>query len=281
MSVRQMAIVWGLDLQPNKRLVLLAYADHAHDDGSHVFPSLGRIAYKTGYSKDQARRISRQLVDEGLMQLVREATATHPAEYRLTLENGEDLPPFKPKNNPDKPGGLQSATPPQSATPRVADDPSPPGASVPPEPPVQPSENHSLKGPGEPGITQNGHINHIQVLVDGLQVLGHQLGQDDKRKYGGQVQQLRSKGYSEQVIYAAVSRVVADWGKFPHSSLQKALTFIETPRDQKLQEAGKSSTRTEGYEWLFDRKQDDVTPEDIARIEEKRRQREERWATDD
>lgn len=35
MSVKQMALVWDLDLPPNKRLVLLAYADHADDDGDN------------------------------------------------------------------------------------------------------------------------------------------------------------------------------------------------------------------------------------------------------
>ncbi|MDP9475442.1 MAG: helix-turn-helix domain-containing protein [Actinomycetota bacterium] len=98
MSVKQMALVWELDLAPNKRLVLLAYADHADDDGDNVFPSLARVAHKTGYSVDQVRRISRELAADGLMEKVEEGVGrgnTH--RYKLTLEKGSKTPPFEPK----------------------------------------------------------------------------------------------------------------------------------------------------------------------------------------
>jgi hypothetical protein len=127
-SVKQMALVWELDLAPNKRLVLLAYADHADEHGNNVFPSLARIAHKTGYSRDQVRRISRELNDDQLMELVAPATSTKPAEYSLTLERGSKLPPLTPRrvgaDNPSPPG---------------ANDPSGVGAPVPPEPSLEPS----------------------------------------------------------------------------------------------------------------------------------------------
>ncbi len=122
MSVEQMAQVWKLDLAPNKKIVLLAYADHADEHGNNVFPSLGRIAHKTGYSRDQVRRISKELKDDELMELVAPATHNRPAEYRLTLERGSRLQPLTPRG-----GG--------------ANDPSGVGAPVPPEPPLEPSGN--------------------------------------------------------------------------------------------------------------------------------------------
>ncbi len=127
MSVRQMGIVWELDLAPNKRLVLLAYADHADDDGEHVYPSLARVARKTGYSRDQVRRISRELVEDGLMELVEKnpdgnPNGNRPHRYRMTLEGGSKLPPLKPRRKPRDEGGV------------VANDPSPVGAPMPPEP---------------------------------------------------------------------------------------------------------------------------------------------------
>lgn len=120
MSVEQMARVWNLDLAPNKRLVLLAYADHADDEGDSVFPSLAKIAYKTGYSRDQVRRISKELAADNLMTRVEDARHNRGVEYRLTLERGSKLPPFRPRG-----GG--------------ANDPSGVGAPMPPEPPVEPS----------------------------------------------------------------------------------------------------------------------------------------------
>lgn len=97
-----MSLVWELDLPPNKRLVLLAYADHADDDGDRVYPSLARIAHKTGYSVDQVRRLSQELVREGLMVLVEQGSGRgRPNRYRLALEKGSKLQPF----SPDRKGG--------------------------------------------------------------------------------------------------------------------------------------------------------------------------------
>ncbi len=131
MSVKQMGMVWELDLAPNHRLVLLAYADHADECGNNIFPSLARIAHKTGYSRDQVRRISKELKDAGLMELVEQATHNRPAEYRLTLERGRRLQPLTPRG-----GG--------------ANDPSGVGAPVPPEPSVEPSVEPSSSPPVVP-----------------------------------------------------------------------------------------------------------------------------------
>lgn len=121
MSVKQMALVWDLDLPYNKKFVLLAYADHADHDGENVYPSLERVAHKTGYSRDQVRRIVGELVKDKLMERVAPATHDHPARYRLTLERGSKLQPLKKRG--------------------VANDPSPEGVQMPPEPPLEPSGN--------------------------------------------------------------------------------------------------------------------------------------------
>lgn len=140
MSVKQMALVWDLELEHSKKYVLLAYADHADDDGDNVYPSLGRMAHKTGYSRDQIRRISRHLVNDGLMVLVTpaDAAARRPARYRLTLENGNELGPFKPRST----SGTVPLAPP---SPLGANDPPPLGAPMPPEPSLEPS----VKNPEE------------------------------------------------------------------------------------------------------------------------------------
>lgn len=67
MSVRMMALVWEADLPRDQKFILLAYADHANDDGYNVFPSVPRIAWKTGYSERQVQRITSNLVKVGIL----------------------------------------------------------------------------------------------------------------------------------------------------------------------------------------------------------------------
>lgn len=67
MSVKVMGMVWDADLPRNQKMVLLAYADHADHDGRNVFPSVGRVAWKTGYSERAVQRITRELEGENIL----------------------------------------------------------------------------------------------------------------------------------------------------------------------------------------------------------------------
>ncbi len=69
-----MAAVWALDLPANEKLVLLAHADHANDEGI-AYPSRRRIAWKTGYTEKSVQRITRRLRDAGLLELYGTANA--------------------------------------------------------------------------------------------------------------------------------------------------------------------------------------------------------------
>lgn len=65
-----MSLVWKTDLKPNQRLVLLAYADHANDEGKAVRPSRATVARKTGYSESQVQRITKSLEKTGILKTV-------------------------------------------------------------------------------------------------------------------------------------------------------------------------------------------------------------------
>lgn len=67
MSVKVMGAVWDADLGRYEKYILLAYADHAEHDGSSVYPSVGLIAWKTGYSERQVIRITKILVKKGYL----------------------------------------------------------------------------------------------------------------------------------------------------------------------------------------------------------------------
>lgn len=186
MSVEQMGEVWKLDLAPNKRLVLLAYADHADDDGDNVYPSLGRVAHKTGYSRDQVRRISKELAEDGLMEPVSQDDPDNnkPRRWRLTLENGTKTPPFKARRGG---GNMQPPTP----SPPGANDPPGAGAPVPPEPSVEPPG----KEPSEPKGSSG---------ADAPQ---------DKKVYPANAMTTETVNRTDQVGFFASDPQKANWGQ--------------------------------------------------------------------
>ena len=99
MSVRVMSGVWEVDLDHGAQGLLLALADHADDDGRRCYPSVPYLAWKTGYSDSQVRRIMKQLRESGLIVPVANENGGrgNPVEYVIYLEKGSKKPPFIPK----------------------------------------------------------------------------------------------------------------------------------------------------------------------------------------
>lgn len=90
-----MARVWELDLDHPSQSILLAFADHASDDGENCYPSMPYIAWKTGYSVRQVRRIVTGLRKQGILIEVSGAYRGKPTEYHLVLENANKKPPYQ------------------------------------------------------------------------------------------------------------------------------------------------------------------------------------------
>ena len=96
-----MGQVWDIDLPPAQQLVLLALTDHADHTGGNIYPSFGLIAWKTGYSERQVRRIVKQLENDKLLVRV----ATRPGKstvYRVDLSAGHAKEPYVAKASADK-----------------------------------------------------------------------------------------------------------------------------------------------------------------------------------
>lgn len=64
MSVRVMTDVWGLDLADSQKIVLLALADCANDEG-HCWPSMATLSAKCSKSARTVQGVIKQLVDAG------------------------------------------------------------------------------------------------------------------------------------------------------------------------------------------------------------------------
>jgi hypothetical protein len=94
MSIKLMHEVYAKELDHAKQAVLLAMADHADDEGWNCFPSMDRIAYKTGYKPRNVIRVVKELREIRALVIVADATAQKPTEYRICLEALPDKPPF-------------------------------------------------------------------------------------------------------------------------------------------------------------------------------------------
>jgi len=96
MSVKIMSQVWELDIDHSEMIVLLAMADHADDDGQNCYPSNAYLAWKTGYSDRQVRRVLRTLESIGIITRVahEEGGRGLATEYRLNPEKGDKKSAF-------------------------------------------------------------------------------------------------------------------------------------------------------------------------------------------
>ncbi|KKK80250.1 hypothetical protein LCGC14_2825380 [marine sediment metagenome] len=85
MSVSVMTLVWRSDLPANHKLVLLAYADHANDDGSSVYPGEDWMAAKTSYTGGNIRRVTKELVEAGFLHRVKRGQTGQRAEWEVDV----------------------------------------------------------------------------------------------------------------------------------------------------------------------------------------------------
>lgn len=105
MAGKVMGWVFKLDieLRPEDLLILLAYADHAHADGTHIFPGVKLIAKKTRHSDRSVQYSTRRLVDLGL--LVPDGKGPHGTnQWRIPV-------PWKGDADGDTPDGATNFTP--------------------------------------------------------------------------------------------------------------------------------------------------------------------------
>jgi hypothetical protein len=96
-SGKIMGAIYELALTSAQREVLLALADHADDDGGSVRPSHARIAWKLDRSVSSVQSITYQLIDLGVLKVVRKPGPGHPTEYVIDLANAPRKAPFREK----------------------------------------------------------------------------------------------------------------------------------------------------------------------------------------
>lgn len=89
MSIALMTEVWKLDLQAPRKMVLLALADNANDEGTNCYPSVGTIVEKCSMSERTVQGHLQALEETGLIQRKeRSGRSTH---YTLNVERISEL----------------------------------------------------------------------------------------------------------------------------------------------------------------------------------------------
>lgn len=85
-----MTAAWKLDLPPTEKAVLVAMVDHARDDGSHCYPSIERIAAKTGFGQRAVQSAINRLRARGILVVVayERGGRGHATEYQIDLSKG-------------------------------------------------------------------------------------------------------------------------------------------------------------------------------------------------
>jgi DNA-binding transcriptional MocR family regulator len=121
-SIKVMTMVF--DRYPeggNERLLALAMADHARDDGTRIWPSVSELARKTKQSRSTVQRQVKRMVERGWLIAVRQ-TSGRPGEtneYRISPiwieggdipETGVKLTPVSDASDVEHPVGKEPAS---------------------------------------------------------------------------------------------------------------------------------------------------------------------------
>lgn len=169
MSVNAMGEVWKSDLPYKEKYVLLAFADHADHDGYNVYPSVSRIAWKTGFSARTVQRAMRELEKREIM--IKQGNTGIGTGYGTNLYRIDfDKLPKRPDYSPPKRG--DSVTPffkrGDSVSPQGCQPVTPRGVSLSPKPSVKPSvkpsEGESLSDSQKPE-TETPPENPVEILL--------------------------------------------------------------------------------------------------------------------
>jgi hypothetical protein len=109
MSIDVMSWVWRHSQSVgNDRLVLLAIADNAEDDGTNAWPKQATLARKTRLSEDTVRRATRRLIELGELEVDERAGGSDKHEF------------YSPRHRPHSYRVIMTPQPAGSVTPQPA-----------------------------------------------------------------------------------------------------------------------------------------------------------------
>ena len=159
MSVAVSSWVWKHSkTNGNDRLLLLAIADVADDDGDNAWPSIATLADKATVSERTVQRRIQKLEELGCLTVHRGAGRHGTHRYRVRMDDGAKKPPKAAKPRPDTTAGGDKLSPPDNVSGEVtqlrrAD----PDTQVSPERPERPTTP-----PNPPAASRQGAKNRCR-----------------------------------------------------------------------------------------------------------------------
>lgn len=101
MSIKVMVLVWESDLPRDEKYICLALADWANDEGESVYPSIGRVHWKTKYSRRQVVRLMQDLEGRGV--LTQQGTTDQGVKrFKINVDALPTRPPYDPQRDNGK-----------------------------------------------------------------------------------------------------------------------------------------------------------------------------------
>jgi Helix-turn-helix domain len=83
-----MGLIFELSIPSTEKLVLLAMADHAREDGTGCYPSIKRLARKTSLTRRGVQKVLRRLCEGGFAKDTGKLSRYGTVEYTIDLERG-------------------------------------------------------------------------------------------------------------------------------------------------------------------------------------------------
>lgn len=98
MSIKVMTAVFETNLPPTEKIVALKLADHAWDDGTHVFPSAASVATGCSLSERQVWRVIKALLAKGVIVLEKSGGGRASNVYYFPLDDRGSIAPRSTDN---------------------------------------------------------------------------------------------------------------------------------------------------------------------------------------
>lgn len=200
MSIKVMQLVWDQSRSKNtQRLVLLAIADNAADDGTHSYPSVAEIQRKANCSESAVHDAIKGL--EALGELTSKRNGAPRGRTNMYAINLEKLAGYAAEErvqNPDPPGSAPSGV--QNPDPKGAES----GPGTVPEPSVEPSSPPG--GAGTAGEPNAGSI--VADWIDYCSGKNLTLTRSVIGRYAKSIKALLDQGFAEATIKHALARML-------------------------------------------------------------------------
>ena len=197
MSVKQMALVWEYEFKPAHQQIMLALADHAHDDGTEIRPSVGRLAWKTGYSERQVQRNLKELRNDlKILVLQRKGGGRgNPNVYRFDWTKGVKKSPFIPKGervtSENGKGDISDIKGDTATSPEPSLEPSS----------LEPSRRDAKASPKET-------INYFELFARTATELGYEVTPEDRKELPGNLKKVAAH-HDDMFMRRVVRRCLA------------------------------------------------------------------------